>query len=52
MDCENGVVGDVRLADVLDAPFDVDGNAVVSWGGGWFVVLAGVAGLCIAHRAM
>ena len=33
VDCEKGVVGDVRLADVLDAPLAVEGNAVVSCGG-------------------
>ena len=45
VDCENGVVGDVNPADVLAPPFAFDGKAVVSWGNGWFAVLAGVGGL-------
>lgn len=52
VDCENGVVGDVRPAEVLAPPFAFEGNAVISWGRGWFAVLAGVGGLCMAERAM
>jgi len=52
VDWENGVVGDVMLADVLATPFALVENDVVSWGGGWFAVLAGVGGLCIAERAI
>lgn len=50
--CENGVVGDVRLAAVFALPFAFAGNAVISCGGGWFAVLAGAGGLCRADRAM
>jgi hypothetical protein len=50
VDCEKGVVGDVNPAEVFVPPL-LFGNAVVSCGGGRFVVLAGVATLA-AERAM
>lgn len=52
VDCENGVVGEVKLAAVLALPFAFAGKAVISCGGGWLAVLAGAGGLCIADRAM
>jgi len=51
-DCEKGVVGEVMDAAALAAPLVVGGKAVVSWGGCWFTVLAGVGGLCIADSEM
>lgn len=32
-DCEKGVIGDARLADVLAAPAEFTGNEVLSCGG-------------------
>lgn len=51
-DCENGVIGDVRPADV-GAPLPVFlSKDVMSCGGDWFVRLMGAGGLCIADKAM
>lgn len=52
VDCEKGVVGDIMLAAVLDPPLELAGKCVMSCGGGWLVVLAGVGGLCMAESAM
>jgi hypothetical protein len=52
VDWEKGVVGDVSEAEVLAPPFAPPEKDVVSCGGRWFVELAGVAGLCMAERAM
>lgn len=51
-DCEKGVVGDVKLAEVLDAPLVVEGKAVVSCGGACAATLAEVAGLFLADSSM
>ena len=32
-DCENGVIGEAKLADVLAAPAEFTGNDVLSCGG-------------------
>ena len=47
-----GVVGDVRLAEVLVAPFAAPGKAVVSCDGSWFIKLAGFDGLCMMESAI
>lgn len=44
-DCENGVIGEARLAEVLAAPAELAGNAVLSCKGPLFVLLTGVGGL-------
>jgi hypothetical protein len=51
-DCENGVIGEARLAAVLAAPAAVEGNDVLSCGGAWFALLTGVGGLCMTDSAM
>lgn len=51
-DCEKGVMGEARLAEVLAAPVELAGNAVLSWGGAWFALLTGVGGLWRADMAM
>ena len=51
-DCEKGVIGEVRLAEVLVAPAEFTGKDVLNCRGAWFALLTGVAGLCMAERAM
>jgi hypothetical protein len=51
-DCEKGVIGDAKLAEVLAAPAEFTGKDVLSCGGTWFALLTGVGGLCMADRAM
>lgn len=51
-DCEKGVIGDARLADVLAAPAELAVNDVLSCRGTWFALLTGVGGLCMTERAM
>lgn len=51
-DCEKGVIGEVKLAEVLAAPVELPGNDVASCGGAWFALLTGVGGLCRADMAM
>lgn len=51
-DCEKGVIGEARLADVLAAPAEFAENDVLSCRGAWFALLTGVGGLCMADRAM
>ena len=48
----NGVMGEVKPADVLALPLLFAEKDVVSCGGCWFAVLAGVGGLCIEERAI
>lgn len=50
-DCEKGVIGEAKLAEVLAAPVEL-GNAVLSCGGAWFALLTGVGGLWRADMAM
>lgn len=50
-DCEKGVIGEARLAEVLAAPV-APPNDVLSCGGAWFVLLTGTGGLCRADMAM
>jgi hypothetical protein len=51
-DCEKGVIGDVKLADVLAPPAAFAEKEVISWGGGWLALLTGVGGLCIVEMAI
>tara|TARA_R110002003_G_scaffold73_6_gene6845 strand:- start:1442 stop:1705 length:264 start_codon:yes stop_codon:yes gene_type:complete len=51
-DCEKGVIGEVRPAEVLAAPAEFTGKDVLSCGGAWLALLTGVGGLCMADRAM
>jgi hypothetical protein len=51
-DCEKGVIGDVKLADVLAAPAKFVGKDVLSCGGACAALLTGVGGLCMAEMAM
>jgi hypothetical protein len=51
-DCEKGVIGEARPAEVLVAPAVFTGKDVLSCGGAWLALLTGVGGLCIAERAM
>lgn len=51
-DCENGVIGEAKLAEVLAAPAELPGNDVLSCRGAWLALLTGVGGLCIADMAM
>ncbi len=51
-DCEKGVIGEARLADVLEPPATPPPKDVMSCGGDWFGLLIGVGGLCMADSAM
>lgn len=51
-DCEKGVIGEVRLADVLAPPAAAPEKDVINCGGDWFGLLRGVEGLCMADRAI
>lgn len=51
-DCEKGVVGDVRPAEVLEAPLAVLVKTVDRTGGAELALLAGAGGLCMADKAM
>lgn len=51
-DCEKGVMGEAKLAEVLAAPAELAGNAVLSCRGAWFALLTGVGGLWSADMAM
>lgn len=51
-DCEKGVIGDARLAEVLAPPAAFPENDVLSCGGAWLALLTGVGGLCITDSAM
>jgi hypothetical protein len=51
VDCEKGVVGEVRPAAVLALPFALGGNEVESWGEAGFVA-AGVVGFFMAEMEM
>ena len=51
-DCENGVIGDAKLAEVLAPPAALPENDVLSWGGAWLALLTGVGGLCMTDSAM
>jgi hypothetical protein len=51
-DCEKGVIGEAKLAEVLAAPAELAGNAVLSCGGPLFVLLTGVGGLWRTDMAM
>jgi hypothetical protein len=51
-DCENGVIGEVRLTEVLAAPAEFGANDVLSCGGACAALLTGVGGLCMVEMAM
>ena len=51
-DCEKGVIGEARLAEVLAPPAALPENDVLSCGGAWLALLTGVGGLCMTDSAM
>lgn len=51
-DCEKGVIGEARLAEVLAPPAALAENDVLSCSGAWLALLTGVGGLCMTDSAM